>query len=80
MEAKLKAKEIIEKFECYVDYQGDDCFTEREKMLINAKRCALIAVDEILKSHYGLYSWINKATYKYWVEVKEAIISYENNS
>lgn len=48
MTPKEKSKELVEKFECYVDYQGDDCFNEREKMLINAKRCALIAVDEII--------------------------------
>ena len=66
MEAKEKAIELIEKFECLVDYQGDDCFTEREKMLINAKQCALIAVDEILKSPTPKQE-------KYWQEVKNEI-------
>jgi hypothetical protein len=66
---KEKALKLIEKFECYVDYQGDDCFNEREKMLINAKRCALIAVDEIINldiSHYHLDYW-------WWQEVKQEI-------
>jgi hypothetical protein len=52
MTPKEKAIELIEKFEPYVEYQGDDCFTEREKMLINAKQCALIAVDEIINEIY----------------------------
>ena len=73
MTRKLKAKELIEKFECYVDYQGDDCFNEREKMLINAKKCALIAVDEIIDSHYKLLSGVNTTIYNYWQGVKQEI-------
>lgn len=45
MNPKEKAKQLIEKFEPLVDYQNDDCLTEREKILKNAKQCALIAVD-----------------------------------
>lgn len=79
MTPKLKAEELVEKFECYVDYQGDDCFNEREKMLINAKRCALITVDEILKSNPcfedsdrgGNLMYSNNSYY--WQEVKEEI-------
>ena len=55
MTPKEKAIELVEKFEPYVDYQEDDCFTEREKMLINAKRCALIAINEMINiscNHY----------------------------
>ena len=33
MTPKEKAIELVEKFEPYVEYQGDDCFTEREKMV-----------------------------------------------
>jgi len=73
MTRKLKAIELIEKFECYVDYQGDDCFNEREKMLINAKKCALIAVDEIIDSHYKLLSGVNTTIYNYWQGVKQEI-------
>jgi hypothetical protein len=72
MEPKLKAIELIDKFEDFVDYQEDDCFTQREKILINAKRCALIAVDEIQdfmidSDDFNIY-WVN-----YWREVKQEI-------
>jgi hypothetical protein len=70
MEPKLKAIELVEKFEPYVEYQGDDCFTEREKMLINAKRCALIAVDEIINSINPFGMFLGK---EYWKEVKSEI-------
>ena len=73
MKAKEKAIDLIEKFENYVDYQGDDCFNEREKMLINAKRCALIAVDEILNKKNFLIS-IPLKDIEYWQEVKQEII------
>lgn len=52
MEEIEKALELINKFEDFVDYEGDDCFTEREKMFINAKNCALITVDEVIKVFY----------------------------
>ena len=83
MEPKEKALELVEKFENYVDYQGDDCFNEREKMLINAKNCALIAVDEIVNNIYKSSSLekyhINNDTMNeveaisYWQEVKQEI-------
>ena len=74
MEAKLKAEELVEKFECYVDYQGDDCFTEREKMLINAKRCALIAVDEIINCDNYFNTLADaKEFINYWYEVQQEI-------
>jgi hypothetical protein len=41
---------------------------------ILAKQCALIAVDEILDSHYKLLLGVNTNTYKYWQEVKEEIL------
>jgi len=70
MTRKEKAKELIEKFECYVDYQGDDCFNEREKMLINAKKCALIAVNEIetVLLQERVFECLD-----YWQEVKKEI-------
>lgn len=69
MTPKEKAIDLIEKFENYVDYQGDDCFNEREKMLINAKRCALIAVDEIINLDID----VNTLDYWWWQEVKQEI-------
>jgi hypothetical protein len=38
-----------------------------------AKQCALIAVEEILDSHYKLLSGVNTSIYKYWQEVKQEI-------
>jgi hypothetical protein len=79
MTPKLKAIELIDKFEDFVDYQEDDCFTQREKILINAKRCALIAVDEILKRTRSVdtmppnYQKIDENTKEYWKEVKQEI-------
>ena len=79
MEAKEKAIELIDRFEDFVDYQEDDCFTQREKILINAKRCALIAVDEIEKRTRSVdtmppnYQKIDENTKEYWKEVKQEI-------
>jgi hypothetical protein len=79
MTAKEKAIELIYKFEDFIDYQEDDCFTQREKILINAKRCALIAVDEILKRTRSVdtmppnYQKIDENTKEYWKEVKQEI-------
>lgn len=38
-----------------------------------AKQCAIIAVDEILNSHYKLLSGVNTTIYKYWQDVKQEI-------
>lgn len=75
---KLKAIELIDKFEDFVDYQEDDCFTQREKILINAKKCALIAVDEILNSvpsrrYWDTYDDETPSAIIYWKEVKQEI-------
>lgn len=70
MNPKEKASDLIEKFEPFVDYKGDDCFTEREKIFINAKRCAFILVNEILNIEF--YEVRN-----YWLEVKQEIENYK---
>lgn len=71
MKHKEKAEELVKNFSTYVDYQEDDCFSEREKMMINAKNCALIAVKEILQ----LFEDTNGSDYRlaYWREVKQEI-------
>ena len=69
MTAKLKAKELVDKF--YQEAPLDEIeFYSNDVM---AKQCALIAVDEILESHYKLLSGVNTTTYKYWEEVKKEI-------
>ena len=60
MKANEKAIELVERFKPYSDYNEDNCFNEVEKMLINAKHCALIAVDEIINIKGNLnfdYVW-----------------------
>ena len=66
-----KALELINKFEPFSDYESDDCFTSREKMFINAKQCALIAVDEILNTIEQIFETFEER--KYWFEVKQEI-------
>ena len=75
MTAKEKAKELIEKFEPYADYQECDVFTERENMLKNAKQCALIAVDEMIKYEDELIGYYC-IDLTYLKEVKEEIENY----
>ena len=71
MEAKLKAKEIIEKIQFGV--KDSESSGGGHLMFINeAKECAVIFVDLILDSNNLMF---NK---DYLIEVKEAIISYEN--
>ena len=60
MTPKEKAKELAMKFDKYGETD-------------NAKQCALIAVDEVLDSHYKLLSGVNTSIYKYWQEVKQEI-------
>ena len=38
-----------------------------------SKRNALIAVDEILESHYKLLLGVKPSIYKYWEQVKQEI-------
>jgi hypothetical protein len=63
MSAKDKAKELFEKYKIFVLCQSSwgeyDDHVEKE----NAKKCALIAVDEILNSSISVF----------WNEVKKEI-------
>ena len=38
-----------------------------------AKKCALIAVDEIIKSNYKVLSGVKPIFYDYWIEVEQEI-------
>lgn len=62
MKPKEKAKELV-----------DTYWDELDMGFINSKKCALIAVDEILKSHYELLQGIKQSTYDYYLEVKREI-------
>jgi hypothetical protein len=63
MTPKKKAIELIEKFKNY-SYSGRD--NDKECRFENAKRCALIAVDEVIdECRVGMDWW--------WQEVKQEI-------
>jgi hypothetical protein len=38
-----------------------------------AKQCALIAVDEIISSHYKIFIGVNNSILDYWTDVKREI-------
>ena len=65
MTPKEKAEELVDKFKEFTE----DIFAES---FYQAKQCALIAVDEILRSHHNLYGLNNKEV-KFYLEVKQEI-------
>ena len=69
MTPKEKAKELFNK---YYSYLKANLMDDKEA-IDDAKQCALIAVDEILDSHYKLLSGVKTSIYKYWQEVKQEI-------
>jgi len=78
MEPKLKAEELIKKFEPFVyPYLGSGMLTNTTNdkvILMSAKQCAIIAVDEILSASTIKMSEhdSNKFVYidDYWQQVK----------
>lgn len=64
MTPKEKAKELLDKM------LNEQSFTQE---LYDAKQCALIAVDEILKSHYKPFTGVVPSVYDYWQGVKQEI-------
>jgi hypothetical protein len=70
MTTKEKANELIKNMEFEIPYIHDP--TEPQANNI-AKQCALIAVDEILESHYFVLSGVKPSIYNYWQEVKQEI-------
>ena len=75
MTPKDKAKELVESFSPYSDYNECDVLTQRENQLKNAKQCALICVDEILQiipEEVMSYKPFMMNT-DYWTEVKQEI-------
>lgn len=72
MNAKEKAIELIDKFNPYALDSASDKSRSGE---YNAKLCALICVDEIIKefgTYYKIPSKGNKYT-SYWLDVKQEI-------
>ena len=74
MTAKEKAIELVDKFTLYLgtDVNGDECYVD----IIEAKRCALICVDEILEFAYDV-EWEKReeavSKLKFLKEVKKEI-------
>ena len=76
MTAKEKAKELFDKM-----YQVDDIMGNYPMCFDTSKKCALIAVDEIIKASPSLPILSDSGTYGndiienniYWNEVKEEI-------
>ena len=68
MTPKQKAKELVDRFSYRIHIVN--CFHDNK---VNSKESALIAVDEILDSHYKLLSGVKTSIYKYWQEVKNEI-------
>ena len=66
MTPKEKAKELVESFEDDL-MECDTYFLEDAK-----KRCALIAVDEVLNNYYKNHFQSGKKI-DYWIEVKQEI-------
>jgi hypothetical protein len=69
--AQKKAKQLVELFWTEVE---DNNYATRKMSLIQAKQCALITVDEIIKTNP--YEWDGEdmnSTIDYWEEVKQEI-------
>jgi ubiquitin C-terminal hydrolase len=66
MTPKEKAIELYKKLVIHIQ-RYDEYVDERSK--INTKKCALIAVDEMINVIKDLDNW----AYIYWVEVKKEI-------
>jgi hypothetical protein len=73
MTPKEKAKELVNKFEPYMPFIDQiDYSINMDKRTRHAKQCALIAVDEILRSHHNLYG-VNNKEVKFYLEVQQEI-------
>jgi len=75
MEAKLKAKELVDKY--LMEVQGADKYNYNLDSinLYIAKQCALIAVENIINAnpHSNPLNTIVHSTMQYWVDVKNEI-------
>jgi hypothetical protein len=68
MRSQEKAKELFDKY--YIICQE---FTEEIQCSIQAKQCALIAVDEMLDLRNGLYMNEGSIVHQYLMDVKQEI-------
>jgi hypothetical protein len=82
MEAKEKAKELVDKFKPHSHFWVHDLGRQKDyeiEQLENAKQCALIAVMEIINSnpHSNPLNTEVFSTMDYWHTVKREIENYE---
>jgi hypothetical protein len=68
METRKKAKEIYKKYKSICDNLLNN---SGNKEL--AKQYSLIAVNQVIESHYKLLSGVNPSVYNFWKEVKQEI-------
>ena len=71
MTPKEKAKELVDRMKLKVDVIDENNYTAENEY--GAIQCALICVDEILKSHYKVLVGVMPKVYDYWQEVKQEI-------
>lgn len=69
MKARTKAKELRDNYIFTSLDSNDDYETLKLKILIHAKRCALIAVDEILSA----IEYLDDDSEYFWEEVKQEL-------
>ena len=69
MTAREKAIELVDKFQKQIFFE----ITDERLDIEEAKGCALIAVDEILKQCWDYRDIDLQASYDYWEEVKKEI-------
>jgi hypothetical protein len=76
MNPKEKAEELVEEMSkqtySFQKYAGAN-YSVEEIGWEAGKQCALIAVDEVIKSNYKVLSGVKPSFYDYWVEVKQEI-------
>lgn len=73
MKPKEKAKELVNKF-MFTSFNIQENIDDfKFKLLIQAKQCALIAVDEIINSVVITDLTIAENQFIYWEEVKQEI-------
>ena len=72
MTPKEKAIGIRDKYIFTIFQVNEDYEDVKRKLLIHAKQCALIAVDEVLKSQNNIYGVNNRAT-TFYLKVKHEL-------
>lgn len=69
MTPKEKAKELVNKYFHVIPAQ----FNEWKIEYISAKKCAIIAINEIIDTLYEYHYDSASGAYEYWTEVKEEL-------